>query len=223
MTGGLPVDLILFGMVAAFLVLRLRGVLGRRTGFERPAKPEARPAGFGPRPARPADAAEEPPPSAASGWAVPDPRSPPGQALSRISAADRSFAAGRFLDGAEGAFRIIVTAFAAGDRAGLHPLLSEETWHAFEGAIAAREAAGETQRTEIRSIESAVIEQADLRGTIADITVRLVSDQINLTLGRDGLPVAGTDAVTEITDLWTFERNLTAGDPTWRLVAARSA
>jgi hypothetical protein len=112
MTGGLPVDLILFGMVAAFLVLRLRGVLGRRTGFERPAKPEARPAGFGPRPARPADAAEEPPPSAASSWAVPDPRSPPGQALSRISAADRSFAAGRFLDGAEGAFRMIVAAFA---------------------------------------------------------------------------------------------------------------
>ena len=68
-----------------------------------------------------------------------------------------------------------------------------------------------------------MFEQADLRGTIADITVRLVSDQINLTLGRDGLPVAGTDSVTEITDLWTFERNLAAGDPTWRLVAARSA
>jgi predicted lipid-binding transport protein (Tim44 family) len=140
-----------------------------------------------------------------------------------MGAVDRRFDAARFLDGAEGAFRIIVTAFAAGDRAALQPLLSEETWRAFEGAIAARETAGETQRTEIRSIESAVIEQADLRGTIADITVRIVSDQINLTLGHDGLPVAGTDAVTEITDLWTFERNLTATDPTWRLVAARSA
>ena len=68
MTGGLPVDLILFGMVAAFLVLRLRGVLGRRTGFERPAKPEARPAGFGPRPARPP--ARPPPARGAGGGAT---------------------------------------------------------------------------------------------------------------------------------------------------------
>ena len=52
MTGGIPVDLILFGMVAAFLVLRLRSVLGRRTGFERPVQPEVRPAGFDPRGAR---------------------------------------------------------------------------------------------------------------------------------------------------------------------------
>ena len=53
--------------------------------------------------------------------------------------------------------------------------------------------------------------------------MRFVSDQVNLTLGRDGTPVTGTDAVTEITDLWTFERDLPQPDPTWRLVAARSA
>ena len=62
-----------------------------------------------------------------------------------------------------------------------------------------------------------------MRGSIANITVRFVSDQVNVTLGRDGAPVAGADAVTEITDLWTFERDLTSADPTWRLVAARSA
>jgi predicted lipid-binding transport protein (Tim44 family) len=128
-----------------------------------------------------------------------------------------------FLAGAESAFGIIVTAFAAGDRAHLQPLLSEDTFRAFEAAITARETAGETQRTEIRAIHAATIEAADLRGNVADITVRFVSDQVNVTLGRDGLPVAGADAVTEITDLWTFERDLTAADPTWRLVAARSA
>jgi len=219
MTGGLPVDLILFGMVAAFLVLRLRGVLGRRTGFERPAKPEARPAGFGPRPARPADAAEEPPPSAASSWAVPDPRSPPGQALSRISAADRSFAAGRFLDGAEGAFRMIVAAFASGDRRALRELLGDDTYAGFEQAITACEAAGETQRNEIRSMAQVAIEAADLRGSIADITVRFVSDQVNLRTDPQGGVVVGSDAVTEIVDLWTFQRDLASSDPTWRLVA----
>jgi predicted lipid-binding transport protein (Tim44 family) len=53
--------------------------------------------------------------------------------------------------------------------------------------------------------------------------VRFVSDQISLTRDRDGKEVAGTDAVTELTDLWTFERDLSAADPSWRLVAARSA
>ncbi len=223
-SGGFPIDIVLFAMIAAFLVLRLRSVLGKRQGFEQSAEPvepvEAPFRPMAPKPAGPTiDGAASPPPARI----LPAPASPAGQALARMTAVDRRFDAARFLDGAEGAFRIIVTAFAAGDRAALQPLLSEETWHAFEGAIAAREAAGETQRTEIRSIESAVIEQADLRGTIADITVRIVSDQINLTIGHDGLPAAGTDAVTEITDLWTFERNLAAPDPTWRLVAARSA
>ena len=222
--GGFPIDIVLFAMIAAFLVLRLRSVLGKRQGFEQSAEPvEPVEAAFRPMAPKAAGPTIDGTPAAAPVRTLPAAASPAGQALARMSTVDRSFDAARFLDGAEGAFRIIVTAFAAGDRAALHPLLSEETWHAFEGAIAAREAAGESQHTEIRSIESATIEQADLRGTIADITVRIVSDQINLTLGRDGLPAAGTDAVTEITDLWTFERNLAASDPTWRLVAARSA
>ena len=63
----------------------------------------------------------------------------------------------------------------------------------------------------------------ELRGSVADVTVRFVSDQVSLTRDKHGQPVAGTDAVTEITDLWTFERDLATHDPTWRLVAARSA
>jgi predicted lipid-binding transport protein (Tim44 family) len=223
-SGGFPIDIVLFAMIAAFLVLRLRSVLGRRQGFERPPEPLA-----------PVESPLRAPPGRTDGPVIegsaepvrlrdlPDPASPPGQALARMTQADRSFDPSRFLDGAEAAFRIIVAAFAAGERASLRPLLSDDTYNAFESAIAAREAARQTQRTEIRGIEHAAIEQADLRGTIADITVRFVSDQINVTTGADGLPVAGADAVTEITDLWTFERNLAASDPTWRLIAARSA
>ena len=77
-------------------------------------------------------------------------RGPVGQALSRIAGADRSFEPNAFLDGAEGAFRMIVGAFAQGDRATLRNLLSDDTYAGFEGAITAREQAGETQRTEIR-------------------------------------------------------------------------
>ena len=135
---------------------------------------------------------------------------------------DRSFDPQRFLQGAEAAFRLIVGAFAAGDRVQLRNLLADETYRNFETAIAAREAAGETQRSEVRSIERASIEAAMLEGTRADITVRFVSDQVAETLGRDGRPVAGADAVAEITDIWTFTRDLSQGDPAWRLSAARS-
>lgn len=212
------VELILFGMVAAFLVLRLRSVLGKRSGFERPPQP-AMPAGPA---AGPVGAALAP---AARGPArvVPDPRTPPGQALQRIVAADPGFDPQRFLDGAEGAFRIIVDAFAAGDRVKLHPLLSEDSYAGFEQAIAAREQAGETQRTEIRAVHELGIEAADLRGSVADVTVRFVTDQVNLTTARDGSVVHGSDAVTELRDLWTFQRDLRSPDPTWRLVATRSA
>lgn len=217
--GGFPIDLVLFGMIAAFLVLRLRSILGRRQGFERSAEPRP--------PARPAAAeglvidavAERPKPA----HVLPDPTGPVGSALARMKSVDRQFDAARFLEGAEAAFRMIVTAFAAGERQTLRPLLGDETYAAFEGAIASREAAGETQRTEVRAIQSATIEAAVLQGTLATITTRFVSDQVNLTLARDGSVAHGADALTEIADIWTFERDLTSADPTWRLVAARSA
>jgi len=222
---GFPVDLVLFGMIAAFLVLRLRSILGRRSGYERP--PELRPQETrrgpfgGPKviEGKAEPVAEAP----ATGRKLPDPAGPVGAELARMRAVDRNFDPARFLDGAEAAFRMIVTAFAAGNRTALGPLLSEDTFRAFDLVITAREQAGETQRTEIKAITAAGIEAAELHGSTADITVRFVSDQINLTAGRDGHPVAGTEALTEIADIWSFEKDLAAADPTWRLVAARSA
>jgi predicted lipid-binding transport protein (Tim44 family) len=222
-SSGFPVDLILFGMIAAFLVLRLRSILGRRTGFERPPqvqplRPEPAPATQGPVIEGHVEPAAPP-----ANRVVPDPNSALGQTLARIHATDASFEPARFLDGAEKAFRIIVAAFASGDRTALHTLLAEDTSRAFESVIAAREAAAHTQVSNIRGIEKIAIEAAELRGTVASVTVRFVSDQVSLTRDRDSHVVAGTDAVTEITDLWTFERDLATRDPTWRLVSARSA
>ncbi|WP_027285789.1 Tim44/TimA family putative adaptor protein [Rubritepida flocculans] len=221
MQGGFPIDLILFAMVAAFLVLRLRSVLGKRTGFERPPQPHG--AAEGPT-ARAEGVREEIMPARRGGARriIPDFRSPVGQALGRISGADRGFDPNGFLDGAEGAFRMIVTAFAQGDRQTLRALLSDETYGGFEQAIAQREQAGETQRTEIRSMHEMAIEGADLRGPIAEITVRFVSDQVNMTTGRNGEIIAGSDAITEVIDIWTFQRDVTSADPAWRLVATRS-
>lgn len=220
--GDFPIDLVILGGVALFLILRLRSILGRREGFERPAdtrSAEQRAPGNNAR--RPTEAPTAP--AQASSRIVPDPATPAGQALADINAIDASVRPDQFLDGAEGAFRIIVGAFAAGDRVALRPLLSDDTYRAFEAAIAGRETAGETQRTEIRAIPSATIEHAALHDRTASITVRFVSDQVNITLDHNGHPVVGTDAVTEITDLWIFERVLGTSDPAWRLAAARSA
>jgi predicted lipid-binding transport protein (Tim44 family) len=109
-SSGFPIDLILFGMIAAFLVLRLRSILGRRTGFERQAPPP-QPVGQQPATGPVIDGHAEPPPATAT-RTVPAPASEIGQALQRMQSVDRTFDPAKFLDGAEKAFRIIVAAFA---------------------------------------------------------------------------------------------------------------
>jgi predicted lipid-binding transport protein (Tim44 family) len=216
---GFPIDLVLFGMIAAFLVLRLRSILGKRTGFERPAPPvQQAPL----RPAGPVIDAKAEPAAPAAAQTVPDATSPTGIALARMREIDRSFDPARFLAGAEQAFRMIVAAFAAGDRAALRPLLGDDTYAAFEQAISAREKTGEKQVSVIKAMQQLAIDSAELKGRTGLVTARIVSDQISYTQDANGRPLTGTDAVTEITDLWTFERDLGQPDPTWRLVAARS-
>ncbi len=215
--GGFPIDLVMFAMIAAFLVLRLRSILGKRTGFE------GTPA-VAPRVGNPAapviDGKAEPAPPARP---LPSPASTAGQALAAMQAADRRFDPQNFIAGAEAAFRIIVTAFAAGDRLRLRPLLGDATYGAFEAAITAREAAGETQHTEVRDILEAEIREAVLDGKHATIVTHFVSRQVNYTVASDGTTVGGTDAVTEIADLWTFSRTLDQGDMAWRLTEAKAA
>ncbi|WP_439578472.1 Tim44/TimA family putative adaptor protein [Elioraea sp.] len=226
MSGGFPIDLILFGMVAAFLVLRLRSILGRRTGYERPPTP-VEPTGAGEEAARTIDTrAEEAVVPQLGGpgpkRGLPDPASPAGQVLARIRQIDPEFDPAGFLMGAEGAFAMIVEAFARGDRQTLQTLLSPEVFRDFEGAITAREQAGERQRTELVALRESSILEVDLRGTVATIGARFVSDQINMTYGADGTVTAGGEAVTETVDVWSFARDLNSADPTWLLVGTRS-
>ena len=219
MSGGFPVEIIvLLVLVAGFLILRLRSVLGKRVGYEREEQPDQRRPGMQgptidgvaeplrPRPGRP----------------IPPPHTPAGQALERIAQTDRSFDPVRFVDGAEEAFRRIVAAFAEGDLATLKTLLTPSVYTTFEQSVAARKEAGETQHSEIRSIEEAVIEEADLMGDQAAIVIRFVSTQINFTRDREGQVIAGAEEETEIVDIWSFERQLRSRDPTWRLASARS-
>ncbi|ABI63232.1 Transporter [Granulibacter bethesdensis] len=222
--GDIPVDLVLLGMIAVFLVLRLRSVLGRRVGFERPEVPANqgqtgnRIPGLPVRLRRPDAAVAE-----ARTYVLPDASSPTGQVLARMKEVDRSFDAVRFLNNAEQAFRVIVTAYAQGEREALRPLLTEATFTIFCQAIDAREQDGARQQTEIQSIRDIRIENARLEQTQAALTIRFVSDQHNVMLNRTGEPVEGVEGLTEIVDVWTFERDLASRDPTWRLSGTDNA
>ena len=217
-------DLILFAMVAAFLILRLRSVLGRRTGHERRPDPLlARPSG------RETSIGNNVVPLGARGPAPPPPlptTKPPdavAAGLERIRSADPGFDPAGFLEGARMAFDMIVAAFAAGDKAQLRPLLSDEVYKPFSDAIAEREAAGETLETRVLQLKAIDIVEAELAGRMARVTVKFVTDQVNVLRAHDGSVVDGhPEDPAEKTDFWTFARDTRSGDPNWVLVTTAS-
>ncbi len=214
-------DIILFAMVAGFLVLRLRSVLGRRTGNERRRELFVRRT----RPApEKGPALIEPSPSAAVAAATAaSPADAVAEGLNQIHRADPSFDPSQFLEGARAAFEMIVTAFANADKAGLRPLLSDEVFQQFVSAIDERAAAKETLETRIQRLGGADIVEAELLGRNAQVTVKLISQQINVTRAMDGSIVDGDpEHPAEKTDYWTFARDTRSADPNWVLVATSS-
>jgi predicted lipid-binding transport protein (Tim44 family) len=204
-------DIILFALIAGFLVLRLRSVLGRRTGNERrrdgfigPRAPLSEgTAAFVPRAAAPMDAV--------------------AQGLDGIRSADPSFDVAHFIAGARAAFEIIVNAFAKGDKAALRPLLSDEVYRPFAATIDERAGAGETLETQILRL-SGDVTAAELIGRTARIVLRFVSEQVNVTRAVDGSVVDGDpEHSVEKTDYWTFARDTRSTDPNWVLAATSSA
>ena len=212
-------DIILFAMVAGFLVLRLRSVLGRRTGNERRRDLFVR---------RPRPVSEKPPalvePTAV---AVNPPSRPPVDTVEKdldgIRSADPSFEVSEFLNGARIAFEMIVRAFAEGDKSALRPLLSDEVFQQFVAAIDERMTAKESLETRILRIDRSDIVEAELLARTAQVTVKLVSQQINVTRAMDGSIVDGDpEHPIEKTDYWSFARDTESTDPNWVLIATSS-
>jgi predicted lipid-binding transport protein (Tim44 family) len=220
--GDLPhyFDIILFAMVAAFLVLRLRSVLGRRTGNER-RRELPRSQVIPPSATDKLVALGRPRPSPLA--AVAPPANTVAGGLAQITAVDPGFEAPAFVDGARGAFEMIVAAFAKSDKGGLRSLLSDDTYKSFAAAIDERETAGETLETRIAKLKDIDIVEAGLDGRSARVTVKLVSDQINVLRAHDGSVVDGDPQnLIEKTDYWTFARDVRSADPNWLLVATGS-
>ena len=236
-------DIILIGLVAVFLILRLRSVLGKRTGNERP--PARDPFTPPPPPASPrlGDA-----PSGQSGndnvvplptAGAPAPRpslavTGPGgiratvlptatAGVAAIRAADPSFDPVGFSGGARAAFTTIVESFAKDDTAALRPLLDAPTYASFEGAIRGRAERKEKAETTLIGFEASDISAASLQGTQAVVTVRFVSEQINVLRNAEGQIIDGNpNEVQKVVDLWTFRRDTKSSDPNWLLIKTES-
>ncbi len=235
----LDIYTIIFLALAVFIFFRLRSVLGQRTGKERPPyDPYSR------------DATRPPPAPADNVVTLPERNSdlparapvnddtPPGfrwqgvttegspvaQALDQIVAIEPDFDAKQFLSGAKGAYELIVLAFANGDRRQLKDLLAKDVYDGFIAAIADRESRGETMESRFVSIETADLLDANVRGRTAQVTVRFVSKLISVTRAKDGSVADGSpDSVSDVTDVWTFARDLGTRDPNWKLVATEAA
>ena len=217
------ISIVLLAMIAAFLGMRLYSVLGKRTGHEQEPVLPRRDDRAAPAPVRLDDEAPAPQGGAAdTSGLVYEPAAEAG--LRALLATDRSFDAGRFMEGAEAAYRMILEAFWAGDRDTLRDLCDQDSYDGFVEAIAAREARGERLDNRLVGIDSSKITDVELAGGEARITVRYRADISAITRDADGNMIAGSmiDA-RETNDLWTFRRAIGSNDPNWLLDEAESA
>jgi predicted lipid-binding transport protein (Tim44 family) len=227
----------IYAAVAVLIFVKLWSVLGQRTGRERPPhdpysprdgmRPStndnvvALPGRAGEPPPKAVDAAASPPVDRWSGIAEAGTAVAAG--LDAIAREDKSFDGKHFIAGARAAYEMIVTAYAEGDRRALKNLLSRDVYDGFEAAIRDREGRGETVESRFVSIDKSDITDAELRGRTAQITIRFVSQLVSVTRDRNGNVIDGSpDKVTDVTDVWTFARDLSSRDPNWKLVATEA-
>jgi predicted lipid-binding transport protein (Tim44 family) len=227
---------IIFLALAVFIFLRLRSVLGQRTGNERPpydraarnvvqGAPDSK---VVPIPGTVIDQAPLAPAvdaaPAADRWkGLAETGTPLARGLDAIAAQDSAFDPKHFISGAKSAYEMIVMAFANGDRRALKDLLSSEVYDSFDSAIKDREKHEQKTETRFVSIDKAELVGAEARDKAAQITVRFVSQMISVTRDKAGTITDGNpDKVVDITDVWTFARDVTSRDPNWKLVGTGS-
>ena len=220
---------IFFLIAAVVIFFQLRNVLGRRTGNERPP--------FDPYSSRnkPQDANGKPEnvvslpkrapgPASEEAYAAIDAFAKPGTDLNKglraIKDQDATFEPKGFVEGAKMAYEMIVMAYADGDRKTLKNLLSREVFDGFVAAINDREGRSEKIQSSFVGIDKADIVSAEMKGSEAHVTLRIVSELISATRDKAGAVIDGDpETVAEVKDVWTFARDTRSRDPNWKLVA----
>ncbi|MFV0645971.1 MAG: Tim44/TimA family putative adaptor protein [Sphingomonadaceae bacterium] len=209
------IEIVILAMIAVFLGLRLYSVLGRRaeheeepvpTRFDAPGKKAA------PAPVQPKSVAAFPPRDSQGTLPAVE------RGVRDIAAADHSFDLTAFLEGAKGAYAMVLEAFWSGDRETLRQLCDDDVYASFDSAISAREKAQETLENRLIRIEEERVHSASLDGSVARISVQFTADIAAVTRDKDGNMIAGSlDDAIESRDIWTFSRDIKASGPDWIL------
>ncbi|WP_118134194.1 Tim44/TimA family putative adaptor protein [Oceanicella sp. SM1341] len=214
------IQVLVLAAIALFLVLRLRSVLGTRSGFEKPdgapTPGQMRPA---PKKAAPYEVVEG---GDADIAAHAEPGSATAKALMAMKDVEPNFNVSEFMGGARQAYEMIVTGFEKGDLSGLERLLSPEVRGGFEEVIAQRKAAGLTVEANFVGVRSArlVAAEFDPKTSVAELTLELVGELFVVVRNEAGEVVEGDpNHPHQQTDMFTFERRLGQSDPNWVLVA----
>jgi predicted lipid-binding transport protein (Tim44 family) len=233
-----PFDMttIIFELLAAFVVWKLRSVLGTRSGTEKPPRNpfatgtpgsfETRRAERGPQPITLPGGAETSVGAAGKDekWKpYAEPESSAWRGLDSIASADPNFTIQPFAAGAKSAYEMIITAFAEGNREVLRNLLSPEVYAGFAAALDDRERRGQKLSTTFVSIDGLTVDDAVLQGRTAKIKIHFTSEMTTVTRDSNGTVVDGDpDKVVKIDDIWTFARDIRSSDPNWKLCATES-
>lgn len=215
----MTIEIVLLAMVAAFLGLRLYSVLGKRSGHEQ----EHTPRNIEPRAndRRPLEDAKPHVPDI-----VPAPAGTPNMVydssaeagMREILSADRNFDVGRFVEGSQAAYGMILEAFWKGDKEELKTLCDEDVYESFAEVIDAREKRGEILENQLVRIDNARISAAEYRRPVARITVQFDADIAAVVKDKKGNLIGGSlSDAAETHDVWTFSRDLSSADPNWLL------
>jgi predicted lipid-binding transport protein (Tim44 family) len=208
--------IVILALVALFIGLRLYSVLGERTGHEqqpilKPADPDAR---VEPRMTQPT---APQPISADSGDMAFLPTAGPG--VRALLAADPTFDVARFLEGAKGAYRMILESFWKGELDAVRGHVDDHVFETFSSAVEQRKKDGLVLDNRLVAVDQAVISEASVDRAVAIVTVRFEADIAAVTRNSEGQVVAGSmsDAV-QTRDLWSFRRDISSRDPNWLLI-----
>lgn len=128
-----------------------------------------------------------------------------------------------FINSAKKAFELIVTSFSKGDVKTLEMLVNLKLFKKFQEVINQRQNDGITSETDFIGFDSAEITHAEItKNDIAKITVKFISEQVNLLRNKEGEVIEGDEQyIQNITDVWTFERALTSTSPNWLLASTK--
>ena len=212
------IQLLVLAGIAIFLILRLKSVLGTRDGFEKPSA-------SGPAPGRRAgppdfDVIEGGPDRDITDHV--EDGSTSAKALAAMKMAEPGFGVSEFLEGAGGAYEMILMAFESGDLSEIRGFLSDEVAESFNSVIAHRESEGLTVDASFVGLREISLKSADFdrEASQGEMTVKFVGELTSAVRNSDGDIVEGNpNEIKRQRDVWTFSRKLGANDPNWQVVA----